>query len=89
MGRRREGVIRTQSGDGATEMGFLKVLRNKYAEVTSPKKTRQNLGHAGAWASFAPMPLHRPNRHGGMSKLTKLAPSEARGGGEVMDKIGR
>jgi len=25
------------------------------------------------------------NRGGGISKLTKLAPSEARGGGEVMD----
>jgi hypothetical protein len=53
------------------------------------KKPRQNLRNAVAWASYAPMRLHRQNRRGGMPKLPIIPRSEPNGGGEVMNKMGR
>ena len=58
-------------------------------EFAANKNPRQNSRDAVAWASYAPMRLHRQNRRGGMPKLPIIARSEPNGGGEVMNKMGR
>ena len=67
---------------GATEMGFYGgVMHTNTHEFAAKKKPRQNSCDAVAWASYAPMRLHRQNRRGGMLKLPIIAPSEPNGGG--------
>ena len=58
-------------------------------EFAAKKKTRQNSRDAVAWASYAPMRLHRQNRRGGMPKLPIIARSEPNGGGGGNEQNGQ
>ena len=76
--------------EGATEMVFFRcAVHANTHEFGAKKNPRQNSRDAVAWASYAPMPLHRQNRHGRTRKLPIIARSEPNGGGEVMNKMGR
>ena len=75
---------------GATEMVFFRcAVHANMHEFGAKQNPRQNLRDAVAWASYAPMRLHRQNRHRRTWKLQIIARSEPNGGGEVMNKMGR
>jgi len=74
-----EGQYRAATEKGKKSRHRASVTHDFYVK----NNPRQKSGDAAAWATFAPMRLHRQNQCGSMNTSFILAPSATIGGGEV------